>query len=58
VDNHKIILNILYIEIKTFNAPGQFSRKNLILFLQFLPDFQCSNIFAVTWTYAEPIFLR
>ncbi len=47
VHKHDIIFNF-WTYITTLYALGQFSKKISILLLRFLPEFRCSNIFAVT----------
>jgi hypothetical protein len=47
VHKHEIILNFFGAKSKPYMTLVNI-RKNLILFLRLLPEFRCSNIFAVT----------
>jgi hypothetical protein len=57
VHKHEIFLIFFLTWNKSLYALGQFSKNISILFLRFLPEFRCSNIFAVSEHTRNQIFL-
>ncbi len=58
VHKHEIFLNFFFTKIESLYALGKFSKKILLSFLRFSPEFRSSNIYAVTEHTRNQIFLR
>jgi hypothetical protein len=58
VHKHEIILNFVLTKIKSLYSLGKFSKKISLIFIPFSPEFQRSNIFAVTEHTRNQIFLE
>ncbi len=58
VHKHEIFLNFFLTYIKSLYALVKFSKKNLLSFLRFSPEFRSSNIYAVTEHTRNQIFLE